>query len=384
MNRNDKIAVLTLIRSEYGLLLPLLKLMKSDGYFDLRVIAGGAHLLPEFGNTIAEVHADGFVPDALFPFLSTGNGQTITDSMSLLLKQAGDYLSTSKPDLLVVLGDRFELLPVVSAALVLNIPIAHISGGDVTEGAIDNQVRHAITKMAALHFPATQEYKQNIMKMGEEEWRICVAGEPGLDEVLNMQYLPKKELFADLGLNIGMPVALCTFHPETIENEITPAFVKEVLESIADTGEYQALVTAANFDTGGREINSVLEELEASHKRIRFVKSLGQKRYYSLLRYASVVLGNSSSGLTEVQSFNIPVINVGKRQAGRLANPNVYNVVPAVKPVLDALQFVATSAFREQYYGKSNIYGDGRAADRIYAFLKNTDKKRLLLKKSIF
>jgi len=385
LNKVKKITVFTSIRSEYGLLKPLLDKIKSDDAFDLFLLVGGAHLKNEFGFTKKQILADGFDIFAELDFLQNQNTSNyVSKSMGVLQMQIGEWLVTNKPDLLIVLGDRFELLPVVTSFLMSNIPIAHISGGDVTEGAIDNQIRNAITKMAHIHFPATEICRRNIIKMGEESWRICVSGEPGLDEILKIHYIPKSDLFNELGLNEKLPVICTTFHPETIQNKITASFIEVLLLKIINTTNYQILVTSSNFDNGGLEINNVLKKLSSQYHSIKYFESLGQRKYYSLLKYSDIMLGNSSSGLVEAQSFNLPVINVGVRQAGRLANASTFNTIVNIDAVMNALAYVKTEKFVTAFKDKVNIYGDGNACERILQFIKEINTRDLLIKKSTF
>lgn len=382
LNKVKNIAIFTSIRSEYGLLKSLLKSIKSDPELNLKLLIGGAHLLKEYGTTIKEITEDGFEADHLFPFLFTDSASdALTRSVGVLASQIGYYLSSHRPDLLLILGDRFELLPVVNAALILNVPIAHISGGEITEGAIDNQIRHAISKMASLHFVATEEFKNNLLKMAEEEWRICVCGELGLDELLTMDYFSKDNLYLDLGLDPKRPVICATLHAETIDNQITAEFVKDLFSSIADQSDFQILTTAANFDKGGNQINAELEKLSITNSNIKFVKSLGKKRYFSLLKYCDLVLGNSSSGLVEVQSFNKPAINIGKRQAGRLSNPNVLNVDVNTEKIIASLTQAFSADFKASYYKKPNVYGKGDSVNTIIRFIKQNIDKDLLTKR---
>jgi GDP/UDP-N,N'-diacetylbacillosamine 2-epimerase (hydrolysing) len=385
LNSLKNIAVFTSNRSEYGLLRPLLKKLKSDPDFDLLLLVGGSHLSQDFGFTRTQIVDDGFEIAGEFDFLQPGNSSDyITHSMGVLQIEIGKWFCTNNPDLLIILGDRFELIPVVSSALLNNIPIAHISGGDITEGSLDNQVRHAITKMAHLHFPATRLSGANIRAMGEEEWRICVSGEPGLDEILSFEPFSKEDLFKELRLSHKHPVIVFTFHPETIFNQITGEFIGNLLFEIINKTEYQVLATAANFDNGGAEINRVLEEMSAGDEKIRYVQSLGQKRYYSLLKYSDLVLGNSSSGIVEAQSFHIPAINVGSRQKGRLANKNVVNITADVESILKTIAHVSGTEFKSSIKQNSNLYGDGKASDRIIDFISSVDAGRLLVKKSVF
>lgn len=385
LNKIKNIAVFTSIRSEYGLLKPVLDKIIKETDFNLLLLIGGAHLLDDYGMTKNQIVKDGFKITAEFDFLKNDQSPDfISKSMGTLQIQLGEWLINHKPDILIVLGDRFELMPVVSVFLMNNIPIAHISGGDVTEGAVDNQIRNAITKMAHLHFPATEIYKQNIIKMGEEEWRICVSGEPGLDDVLNTDYYSKEDLFNELGLKTDRPVICVTFHPETISDSIDEKFVENLFLKILNEFDYQILVTASNFDKGGKEINDKLVQLATQYPSIVYVKSLGQRRYYSLLKYAELMLGNSSSGLVEAQSFNLPVINAGNRQAGRLANKNVYHVGLNHLDILKGMRYVVSKPFKQLYIDEPNIYGDGFASDKIISILKQVDLKDILIKKSTF
>ena len=384
MNKIKKIAVFTSIRAEYGLLYPVIKKIKNDTDLELKLLVSGSHLSKKYGYTIDKIIEDKFTISAKFPFLSENEEISQSKCMSILSMQVADYFENNRPDILIILGDRFELLPVVSIALIINIPISHISGGDVTEGSIDNQIRHSITKMSHLHFPATEKYRQNILQMGEEEWRVCVSGEPGLDQILSMDFMSRDDLFKSLGIPLNKEVIILTLHPETINNQITPKFVKEILEGILAETNYFVLVTGANFDKGGNHINEMKRNVASAHDSILFVDSLGQKKYYSILKYSSMVIGNSSSGLVEVQSFKIPSINIGKRQKGRLFNPNVYHVGANKQEILNAIKYVMTADFKNKFFKEKNIYGDGHASARILKRIKTVDTNSLIMKKSVF
>ena len=385
VSNKKNIAIFTAARSEYGLLKPLILAMKKEPSFNTHILVGGAHFLEEQGNTYQEILEDGFEISYRFEYLTNATeNENITKANGLLQIQFSEYLANHQTDLVIVLGDRSELIPIVSTAMLLGIPVAHISGGDVTEGSTDNQVRHAVTKMSHIHFPATETYKKNILRMGEEECRICVAGEPGLDSILSMSYPDKTELFKSLKLDLTKPVILSTFHTETIDNKITPSFITDLVAKIIETNKYQLLFTAANTDIGGSEINAALEKLSSENKDIHFVKSLGKLRYYSMLKYSTLVLGNSSSGLVEAQSYKLPAINVGNRQLGRLKNKNVYDVAVNVNDIMNALSFVQDVQFKKLFVNEENIYGDGHACERIVSYLKEVDFNKLLHKRSIF
>jgi GDP/UDP-N,N'-diacetylbacillosamine 2-epimerase (hydrolysing) len=383
--QKKNIAIFTAARSEYGPLKPLIKALKNDPDFNMNLLVGGAHFLEEQGNTYKEIIEDGFDISYRFEYLTNAQEkESITKANGLLQIQFSEYLANHKTDLLIVLGDRSELLSVVSTAMLLGVPVAHISGGEVTEGSTDNQVRHAVTKMAHLHFPATEIYKSNIMRMGEEEWRICVSGEPGLDSVLSLNYPLKEELFHSLNLKEAKQVILSTFHAETINNTITGKFIQELVEQIIKKDKYQILFTASNTDIGGNEINMVLQQLSTQYEDIHFVKNLGKLRYYSMMKYADIMLGNSSSGIIEAQSYHLPVINVGLRQEGRLRNKNVYDVSGDVDLILNAIEEVQQNSFKKIFMNETNIYGDGHSCEKIVSFIKATDFSKLLYKKSIF
>lgn len=385
MKKTKSIAVFTSIRSEYGPLSPLLKIIMEHPGFELKLLVGGAHLLDSYGKTVDRIKEDGFPIAAYFPFLSEHkNENTYPQILSRLQTQIGDYLDKYPVDLLLVLGDRFELIPVVATSLLFNIPIAHISGGEFTEGAIDNQIRHAVTKMAHVHFPATEIYKNNLIRMGEEEWRICVSGEPALDLLKEMSFFSKHDLYNDLGLDQDRPVICCTFHPETIGNKISAEFVNDCLQTILTQTNYQIIVTASNFDPGGAEINEMVTKCSQLDERIIYHKSLGQLRYYSLLKYADIVLGNSSSALIEAQSFNVPAIDVGDRQKSRLTNPNVLNCKAESEAIIKAIEQVQSEEFKKIYLGKPNIYGDGASCYKIIEFLEMLKWDDLLVKRNTY
>lgn len=383
MNRRFKVAVFTSIRSEYGPLRPLLAKFEDDPFFELELLVGGAHLQKEYGHTIDEIINDGFRIAARFPFL-TDSLAPLRKSVANLSFQMATWLDSNKPDYFFLVGDRAELLPIATAVLLSSIPICHLSGGETTEGAIDNQVRHAISKMAHLHFVANQDFRNNLRYMGEEDWRICVSGEISLDDVLKIKPIPQKDLFDSLEIPQGSKVVLTTFHPETIDNTINIEFLENLWKILATDQEHFFLFTAANFDSGGSEINSFLKRKEGQNQNFKFIPSLGKINYYSMLHYAELVLGNSSSGIFETQSFQIPAINVGKRQQGRLANPNVLNV--PTDPIAIANTILNISSLKPTYHyeGQPNIYGEGNAASKIIDFIKKLSKRNILLKKDNF
>ncbi len=386
MKKIRNIAVFTSIRSEYGVLLPILKKIELDSQFNLELLVGGAHLLLEHGKTINEILNDGFSISHKFPFLYTDSEVSANiRSMALLQLQMGDYLIASKPDLLLVVGDRFELLSVVTAALMLGVPIAHISGGDVTEGTIDNQIRHAISKMSHIHFTGTENSRNNLLRMGEEDWRVINTGEPGIDCILEITTLKKDDLYLELGLDLSKKTVISTFHPETISNKIDSDFIKKLFNNLfVEFPDYQFLVTSSNFDSGGNEINETFIELAINNKNLVFIKSLGQKKYYSILEYADFMLGNSSSGIIEAQSFDLAVVNIGNRQKGRERNLNTIDVEVSINKIIEASLLATNYEFKDKFKFKENLYGNGNCSTKIIEFFKDLDYSKLLLKKNTF
>lgn len=383
MNRKKKIAIFTSNRSEYGSLNFLLKELYRDGTFEIELLVGGSHLINEYGNTLNEILEDGHRVYHKFPFLFTDNkGDSICRSMALLTNQLCHYYLQSSPDLIILLGDRFELLPVANVSLVMNIPIAHVSGGEITEGAIDNQVRNALSKIACLHFVATEDAKNNLLALGESPERICISGELGLDKIEQIELFSRETIFNDLGLDFNKKVLLSTFHPETINNGIITEFLNDLYLTILENfPDVQILSTASNFDKGGHEINSLLKKLSIESNRFYFVENLGKKRYYSILKNTWMVLGNSSSGIYEIQSFNIPTIDVGERQKGRFSNPNTLHVKSDIVSVLKAINYSQTEEFFSSFFGKPNVYGGGNTSETIVSFLKNIEWTKLFTKR---
>jgi GDP/UDP-N,N'-diacetylbacillosamine 2-epimerase (hydrolysing) len=379
-----KISVFTAARSEYGPLKPLIyELMKSDFIFEL-VVSGG-HLDQSQGYTITEILADQIpVSREINSTIEEKGALGINLSNAKLLTGFAEYLNESSPDLVIVLGDRSELIPVTSACLFASVPIAHISGGEVTEGATDNQVRHAVSKMSHIHFTATQTYKENLMKMGEEEWRICVSGEPGLDDVLST-LLPTREAFFDnYSIPIDSKLIISTFHSETIHQTINRAFLNDLIIQLSSRKDCFFLFTGANLDIGGEEINETLTFLSNKYDNIGFVQSLGKVNYYAAQKYGSAMLGNSSSGIIEAMSFNLPVINVGDRQSGRLRNINCIDVSVNSKSIIASLEKALSEDFKKSLFNSSNIYGDGTSSKRILKFIESLNWNNLLHKKSVF
>jgi UDP-hydrolysing UDP-N-acetyl-D-glucosamine 2-epimerase len=320
-----KICVITGSRAEYGLLSGLMAAIKSDNELHLQIIATNMHLSPEFGLTYKEIEQDGFVIDKKVEMLlssDTSNGTT--KSVGLATIGFADAYEDLKPDLIVVLGDRYEILAAVTAALFYKIPVAHLHGGEITEGAYDDSIRHAITKMSHIHFTSTEAYRQRVIQLGENPKRVFYVGALGVENIRETKLLSKKELESNLDFSFGDKSLLVTFHPVTLENDTAKQQCENLLAVLAELTDYNIIFTLPNSDTDGRVIMQLIKDFVAVHseRSIAFA-SMGKGRYLSALQYVTAVIGNSSSGIIEVPSFGIPTLNIGDRQKGRIAADSV-------------------------------------------------------------
>lgn len=373
-----KVAVVTASRSEYGLLRWVMDEIKNDQDLDLQVIVTGSHLSPLYGSTYTEIEKDGFVIAAKVDMLLSADSSSATaKSMGLCALGIADALERLKPDLLVVLGDRYELLPICSTALVMRIPIAHISGGDVTEGAIDDEIRNAVTQMSAIHFPGTRQSGDRLVSMGIPADRVFVAGEPGLDNFKRIDLLSRTELAESLGLDSGTKWVLLTYHPETkVSLDVNLSTVKSLVEALLNFSDVQIIATYANADVGGMEINNYLEAVSAERPgKISVVKSLGQRRYLSMVKECVLIAGNSSSGIVEAPFAGVPVLNIGNRQTGRYFCENVFSVASGPESIVDAVTRVLRI---DRKFAPNFYYGDGNSSrkikEKIRDFLGNGSK----------
>lgn len=362
-----KVCVVTAARSEYGPLRWLIKKLQDSKVFQLQLLVTGGHLSPEQGLTYKEIEEDGFSIDKKVEFLLSSLTATgIAKSMGLCAISIADALSDLSPDLLVVLGDRYELLPICSCALVMRIPIAHISGGDITEGAIDDQIRNAVTMMSTLHFPGTQESAKRIVQMIGSDNNVFTVGEPGLDNFVNCQLMNRQELADSLGLDIAKKWYLLTLHPETKESlSYNLLLAKNIIETLCGFSGIQVVITQSNTDLGGIQLNDYFKEI-AKHEPTKFqlYASLGQLRYLSFMKEAFCVIGNSSSGIVEAPFLGKSVLNIGKRQEGRHLCSNVLTISGLGTSVKEAILSISNSDIAPDYY-----YGNGNTSFKISAYI---------------
>lgn len=370
-----KIAVFTGSRAEYGLLYWLMKDLQSSGDVELQLIVSGMHLSAEFGETWRQITEDGFNIDAKVEMLlSSDSAVGIVKSMGVGTLGFADALDRLRPDILVVLGDRFEALAIAQAALIMRIPIAHLHGGEITEGAYDDAIRHAISKMAYLHFVAAEPYRQRVIQMGEAPERVFNVGAVGVDHLLRAPKMSIEQLRENLGFDLRSPYMVVTYHPVTLMAEDPQESFTALLEALDDFPEHQVIFTYPNADNGGRAIIPMLEAYAWSRpNRVLAIQSLGFKRYLSAISMASVVVGNSSSGIIEVPAFGIPTVNIGVRQKGRLAADSVLHCEPSIDSIKRTVRRALTPEFGATCKITINPYGSGNASDAIFRILKDYD-----------
>ncbi|MBI4538156.1 MAG: UDP-N-acetylglucosamine 2-epimerase (hydrolyzing) [Gemmatimonadetes bacterium] len=367
------IGVVTVSRSDYGIYMPILRRIQSDPELRLHLIVSGTHLASEFGSTVEGIERDGFtVGDRVEMLLSSDAPEAIAKSMGLGTLGFAQSYARCRPDVLLVLGDRFETHAAVTASLPFNIPVAHIHGGECTEGAIDDALRHSITKMSHLHFVSTELYARRVVQMGEEPWRVVVSGAPSLDNLASVRLLSREELEAKHSVPARDPFLLVTYHPVTREWERTETQMAELVEALEQVG-MPAVFTYPSADTGSRAIIGMVREFVARHPRTKLVVSLGTPDYFSLMNVAAAMVGNSSSGIIEAASFKLPVVNIGTRQDGRLRGRNVIDVGYGRDEIRRAIEQAISKEFRECLRDLVNPYGDGRAAERIVSTLKTVE-----------
>ena len=381
MTARRAIGVVTVSRSDYGHLTPVLEEMRGAPDLDFGLYVAGMHLEPDFGFTAKEVEADGWPRWACVPMDETDDSPGgVARSTAKGVEGFARAFAARRPDLVLVLGDRFEMLAAATAALPFAIPLAHLHGGEVTEGAIDEQMRHAITKLSHVHLASAELHARRIAQMGEEPWRIHVTGAPGLDRLRKQPAMSRPDVARELGLPERGPWLLVTFHPATLDAEDPGVQIDELLAAL-QSAPGALVMTYPNSDTAGRVIAERLERFAAGRAGCRLVKSLGERLYLSLLAHADVMMGNSSSGLIEAPSFGLPVLNIGRRQHGRLRGENVVDVEPRRAAIAAGLARALDPAFRARLAGAPNPYGDGRAAPRVVRVLREVALDRRLVQK---
>ena len=378
-----KICVITGTRAEYGLLYWLMKEIQSDESLQLQIVATGTHLAPEFGLTYKNIEQDGFKIDEKIEMLLSGDtAVAITKSMGVELISFADVFDRLKPDIAVVLGDRYELLTAVSAALIANIPVAHIHGGEISEGAIDDSIRHSITKMSQLHFVSTAEHRRRVIQMGENPERVYEVGAAGFDNIVKLNLLSLKELEDSVNFLLGDKFFLVTYHPVTVESYQQEDALSNLFRALDNFKNYNVLITKSNGDVGGRIINKKIDEYAANQpNRICCRTSLGQLRYLSAMKYCAAVIGNSSSGIWEAPVFKTPTVNLGARQKNRHREISVIDCEENFDSIKSAIEKSISKEFQEKISSLQIPHTDGLVAVRIKEVLKNIPLENLFRKK---
>ncbi len=380
-----KICVVTGTRAEFGLLRWLMQEIQHEPELELQVIATGMHLSPEFGLTYREIEQAGFAINAKVEMLLSADTSTaVTKSMGLALIGYADAYERLTPDLIVLLGDRFEIFAAAAAAMIAGIPVAHLHGGETTEGAFDEAIRHSITKMSHLHFVAAEEYKRRVIQLGEQPDRVFLVGGLGIDAINRIKLLDREVLEESLGFKFGPRNLLITFHPVTLEGQNSSGQqMAELLVALDELDDTHLLFTMPNADTGGRELAAMVNGFAATRENVRVYTSLGQLRYLSCMKHVDAVVGNSSSGLAEAPSMGVATVNIGDRQKGRLTASSVINCEPTLQSISKALRSVFEPSFRSTLTSTKNPYGSGGASEKIVEVIRTHDLKNLL-KKSFF
>lgn len=377
------IAVVTTSRADYSLLHWPLREMASHAGIDLKIIALGPHLSPEFGCTVNEIEADGFHVDARVECLMSSDTDVgMAKTIGVATLSLADYLGQLRPDLIVLTADRYEMLAPASVALALRIPIAHIEGGEISEGAIDDAVRNALTKLSHLHFTSTEAACQRVISMREESWRVHRTGAAALDHLRRGTLLTREQLGARLPVDLDRPTAIVTFHPATLALDTTRE--ADVFFQALEQVNIQLLLCYPNSDAGSRAMIKRLESFVLDREGSRVFVNLAPVMYWSLLKHVNLLIGNSSSGIIEAASFELPVVNVGIRQRGRERGRNVLDAEPTVESILNQVRIARSEAFRQSLEGMENPYGDGQASGRIVEVLAGAPLgEKLLMKRAL-
>lgn len=373
------IAVITGTRAEYGPLVWILREIRQASDLELLLLVTGAHLEPAFGHTIDEIRADGFEVSAEVPIPLACDSQpgAVAQAVAAGIQGFSEAFVRLRPDLVLLIADRYETFAAAVAAVALRLPLAHISGGESTEGLIDDQLRHAISKMSHVHFASMEPYRRRLIRMGELPERVFTVGEPGLEHCRRTTLLTREELSRELRLDPRRPLAVVSFHPVTLELERTQAYVDALLAVLDDFPELQLLLTYPGADPGSDVVVAAFEAYARRNDRTALFRNLGSRRYLSALSHARVLVGNSSSGISEAASFALPVVNVGSRQAGRLRARNVIDVACSASDIAEGMRRALSDAFREGLRGMTNPYGDGHTAVRVVEVLRSVDVRSL-------
>ena len=378
--------VVTTTRADYGLLKPLIGRFLDDGTFCVKIVATGTHLSEKYGYTYEEIKKDGFQTAAEIAILpDEKDSLAVPKCMANAIVKFSEYFQIDRPDFVLLLGDRYETFAIASAAYNARIPIIHLCGGDTTEGALDEAYRHSITKMSYLHFVSNEDARRRVIQLGEEPERVFNVGSLGIENALHEPLMSVEELERDLHFRLGRSYAVVTFHPVTLEADTAEAQCRELMQALEKREDFRYIITKSNADENGGRINKLWDEYGEERDNVYVTESLGMKRYLSAVSHARMVIGNSSSGLSEVPAFHVPTINIGDRQKGRLRGKSVLDCKPEKADILRAMDIAESSAFMEEIRGEVSVYGDGHTSERIMRILKRYVKEEKIdIKKSFY
>lgn len=379
-----KILIVTGTRAEYGLLYWTMKEIQNDKDLELQIVVTGNHLIKEYGFTVEQIRKDGFiVNEEIDMIINSEKKSSIVKSMGIEMIQMAQCFDRLKPDILLILGDRYETFVAATCAMMMNIPIAHMNGGESTEGAVDEQIRHAITKMANIHFPGAEVYKDIIIKMGEEPWRVHNVGQAGIENIKRINLFGKEQLEKELNISFDKAIFLITYHPETLDLDNTEIQIDNLLNALKEF-DAKYIFTYPNADFGSKIIIDKVKAFVKENKNAYIYHTLGQKRYLSLLKYADVMIGNSSSGIIEAPSFKLPVINIGDRQKGRLRSKNIIDTGYSKEQIIKTINIaLCDREFRKNLSNIKNVYGNGTVSNQIINILKSINLEKKLLSKKL-
>lgn len=377
------ITVVTGTRAEYGVLKHIMRAIDNEDGLNLQIVVTGMHLSSKYGMTIDNIMDDGFKIDEICPILLDYKGKDKNAmEISIAIKEFVGAFNRLNPHIVLILGDRYEAFAAATTAMAMNIPIAHISGGEVTEGAMDEKIRHSITKMAHIHFPGADAYGENIRNMGEETWRVFNVGDPGIENIKLTKLMSKDELKDELGVSVDEDTILLTYHPVTLEGNKVEDQINNIIEAL-DKINKNMIITYPNSDNGGDVIIEVLEKFALRNSNVHIFKNLGSLRYLSVMNCCGAIVGNSSSALIEAPFLKKPVVNIGNRQKGRLMADNIICCGNSCEDIIKAINKSLSNEFREKVKNTKSLYGEGKTSKEVVNVLKNIEINDKLLKKKL-
>ena len=370
-----KVCVVTGTRAEYGLLKGLIVRLSEESDIATKLVVTGAHLSQQYGMTLSEIEKDNIKIDKKIKIIYDESDETTSEIMAKTLMEFGSYFKNNDIDLLIVLGDRYEIYAACIAAMNSRIPIAHLHGGEVTEGAMDDAMRHCITKMSALHFTSTETYKKRVIQLGEAPEKVFNVGAICVDNIRKQKLLSKFELEENIKIELGDKYAVATYHPVTLDNNNVREEIETLVKAMLLKNDYKYIITKANADEGGNIVNKYLDEIKNQYSdRLLVVDSLGMLRYLTALKYCKFVIGNSSSGIIEAPVMGIPTINIGTRQKGRLRCDSIIDIDMDEKQIIKAIELAETEEMQKKAENNFDIYGSGNTAEKIVEIIKKEFK----------